>query len=74
MNVLSKDELWRCYLHKEPTRKECKRRYLWGGFLVYLIMFYHFPKKALGIVLGIGFILSVMFMLLYLNEIAAMAR
>ena len=24
--LLTKDELWRCFLHKEPTRAERKRR------------------------------------------------
>ena len=72
MNTLTKDEiLWASFLSHEPTRRERKRRYLWGGFLFYLIMFYHFPKKALGIVLGIGFILATGYLLLRLDEIAA---
>jgi hypothetical protein len=70
MEILSKDELWRCFLHKEPTRTERKRRYLYHGFLFYLLMCRKYPVQCLVEILACALIFGLMFGMLYLSEIA----
>jgi hypothetical protein len=57
MNILSKEEiLWASFLAKQPTKKARKRRYLWEGFLFYLIMIRRCPIRAIGEIVGLAFI------------------
>ena len=69
MEVLRPDELWRCFLQKEPTRAERKRRYLYHGFLYYLLMCRKYPVQCLVEILACSLIFGLMFGMLYLSEI-----
>ena len=71
MNILTKDELWRCFLQKEPTRQERRRRYLFHGFLYYLVICRKYPLQALINILACALIFGLMFGMLYLSEIQA---
>ena len=68
MDVLSKDQLWRCFLSKEPTRKERKRRYLYHGFTYYLLMAWHY-RDRIAEVLAVIAIATFFVELYFLDEI-----
>ena len=71
MDVLTKDEiLWANFLAKEPTKKERRRRYLYHGFLFYLLMCRKYPVQCLIEILACALIFGLMFGMLHLSEIA----
>ena len=65
MEILIKDQLWRCLLSKEPTKRQRKRRFLWEGFLYWLIMCRRYPRQAVMEIGAILLIFATMFGLLY---------
>ncbi len=70
MEVLRPEELWRYMLRHEPTGKQRHRHYLWEGFLYYLAMCCRYPKQAAVEIGALVLIFGLMFLMLYMSEIA----
>lgn len=48
MNLLTRDELWKCFLKKEPIREsEEERIFFLDGLQVYFSMIRQYPRQAL---------------------------
>lgn len=73
MDVLTKEQLWRCFLSKKPMPelKETEYRgyFFSRGFFVYLTFFRDYPAQALKEVIGCALILVLMFGALWFKEI-----
>ena len=52
MEVLTKEQLWRCMLKAEPKRKS-RSSFWWEGFCYFLAMFFNEPRKAAGEIAGL---------------------
>ena len=65
MKILTQDELWRCFLDKEPTRKERRHIELWD----YISLCRRYPLRALAEIGACALILALMFGALWLKEI-----
>ncbi len=70
MNILTKDELWRCFLQKEPTQKERRRRYMFQGFIYYIALCRRYPLRCLAEIAGCALIFATLFFMLWMHEIA----
>ena len=71
MQLLTPSEIdWARILAKEPTREQRKRRYLYHGFLYYLIMCRRYPKQAAAEIGALVLIFALMFSMMWITEIA----
>ena len=71
MEILTKEQLWRCFLRKEPTREQRKRRFMWEGCIYYTVLFRRYPVRCLAEIGALIVIFACMFGLLWIPEIAA---
>lgn len=70
MEVMTRDQLWKCILRNEPTKAKRHRRYLWGGILYYFVVFLSDPRRALKEIAGAAFCIAALIALCYLPRIA----
>ncbi len=70
MEVLRPEEFWRYMLRHEPTREQRKRRYLYHGFLYYLILAWRY-RDRIAEVLAVIAIGAFFVELYFLTEIIA---